>query len=545
MNRILILLAALGLALPALAQSRQRYTIVTDGAPAVAARRIASNADGAHRVRTYSNLNGFAADLTEEEVAELRKTAGVTAVQPVVPRYATSLESVPANLNAYAKQVMPWGLTMVRGADVWKVTRGENVNVAVIDTGIDATHPDLTAAYVGGYNVLEPAKPPIDDNRHGTHVSGTIAATNNDFGIVGVAPGVRLWAVKALDAAGKGYDEGIAGALDWVISKEREIGGRWVVNMSFSAGAEGGNLERVAIVKALERNIVLVAAAGNNSTTNVEYPARYPGVIAVGAVSQNGLRADFSAYGGQMAIVAPGVEMPSTLPNGIREEADVTVGTETFRARGLIGSPKAQLSGKIIFAQGGHPQDFPASVKNNIALIARDRDLTFREKARNAKIAGAKAVIVYDDEETPNPMLFTLLPRGCPGPDCEPEWNDYQFPLTVNVRLSDGLKLKALADKDATVAFEFARYGAESGTSMAAPHVSGVAALILSLDPALSPLSVLNVMRNTAHDTAEPGWDYETAWGIVDALAAGQWVAPDKFNVPPPPTTSRRRSARP
>ncbi|HUR82447.1 MAG TPA: S8 family serine peptidase [Thermoanaerobaculia bacterium] len=545
MNRLLVVLAALGLALPSLAASRQRYTIVTDGAPAAAASRIATNAaDKAElRMRTFRNVNGFAASLTDEEAIALRATPGVTAVDPVVERHVTSLGKIKPNLASFTKQVTPWGLPALHADQVWPVTKGEGINVVVLDTGIDFNHPDLKAAYVGGYNVLDPAAPPMDDNFHGTHVAGTIAATNNAFGVVGIAPGVKLWGVKALDTQGKGYDEGIAAGLDWIMSKAKEVGGRWVVNMSFGSGAEGGTLERKAAEKAIAQNIVLVAAAGNGGSFHLDFPGAYPGVIAVGAVGEDGKRADFSAYGGHMSIVAPGVSLPSTLPENYLEDSDITLGDQVFHSRGTIGSPKTSLTGRLVYCNLGRPGEFPVTVQGNIALIDRG-DNAFREKSRNAKEAGAAGVVIIDNVPEVGLKPFTLLPKGCPGPECGEDWNDYAFPLTVNVTYEDGVKLKALANRETTVAYEWVRYGPASGTSMASPHVASSAALLLALDPTLVPSDLLKVLRNTAQDTAEEGWDYETGWGIVDALAAAQYVAPDKFNVPPPPG-SRRRSSRP
>lgn len=549
MNRLLIILAAFGLALPSLAADRQRYTVATDGPPRAAALRIATNAeatDGVQRIRTFRNLNGFAADLTPEEASALRDTPGVRAVEPVVERRASAIveSDIPSNLVSYSQQVTPWGLTAIHAADVWPVTRGEGINVAVIDTGIDLEHPDLAVAYAGGYNVLEPSKPPIDDNLHGTHVAGIIAATNNSFGIVGIAPGVKLWAIKALDREGKGYDERIAAAIDWVISKKKELGGRWVVNMSFGAGGEGGTLERTALIKAQAENIILIAAAGNGGSFHLDFPAAYPEVIPVGAVGTDGLKADFSAYGGHMPFVAPGVAVPSTLPNEILEASDIAVGMQTFQSRGTIGSPKAAKAGRLVYCELGRPGEFPPAVQGNIAVVMRG-DNAFREKARNAREAGAVGVVIIDNVPEAGPKSFTLLPKGCPGPDCGPEWNDYAFPLTVNITYEDGQQLLQLMNQQATIAFEFVRYGPASGTSMAAPHAAATAALMLSLDPTLRATEIESILRNTAQDTADEGWDYETAWGMVDALAAAKWVAPEKFNAPPPPLPSRRRSTRP
>src|SRR5689334_2066017 len=214
MIRKLAVFAVLVLTMPAIAEeARQRYTIVTnpDMPRAARLRTLTANAEEkiARRVRSYRNVSGYAADLTPAEAAELRNAPGVTAVEPVVERYAASLGPVPrtvaSNYEHYEHQITPWGLPVVRVKDVWPVTRGEGINVAVLDTGIDWNHPDLQAAYAGGVNVLDDTKQPVDDNFHGTHVAGIIAATDNDFGVVGAAPGVKLWNVKVLDQMGKGY----------------------------------------------------------------------------------------------------------------------------------------------------------------------------------------------------------------------------------------------------------------------------------------------------------------------------------------------------
>jgi len=541
--------------MPLIAETRQRYTVVTNSNTprAHAVRRLTSDSaeKAAHRVRTYKNISGFALDLTAEEAAALRNTAGVDAVEPVVERWASGVVpgKIVPNYERYEPQVTPWGVPVVRADQVWPVTRGEGINVAVLDTGVDWNHPDLKDAYVGGINILDETKLPIDDNKHGTHVAGIIAAAQNGFGVVGVAPGVKLWNVKVLDIEGKGYDEYTAAGIDWVVEHQRQFGGRWVINMSLGAAVEGGKLERKAVERAFDAGIILVAAAGNRNADFLDFPAAYPGVIAVGAVGEDGERASFSSYGYGMPVVAPGVLVQSTMIEGIEvigEVATGPAGATLTEARGLIGSPYGTFTGKIVPSGTGAPQHFPAAVAGNIALIQRG-DLSFREKARNAKNAGASAVIIWNHENVPGTPLWTLTPKGCgPGENnCEAEWKDYPFPLTVGISNADGLALVAQGQQNGTIAFLQARYGRLSGTSMATPHVAGIAALLLSLDPTMNPTEIESVLRHTAHDTSKRGWDYETAWGIVDALAAAQYVAPGRFNVPPPTYPSRRRSARP
>jgi subtilisin family serine protease len=555
MIRKLAVLAALALAMPVIAEeARQRYTIVTnpDAPRSASLRGITSNAEEkiARRVRTYRNISGFAADLTSSEAEELRKSSGVMSVEPVVERYAATLPAqVAADYESYEHQIIPWGLPVVRVQDVWPVTRGEGINVVVLDTGIDWNHPDLQAAYQGGVNILDETKPPMDDNKHGTHVAGIIAATDNDFGVVGAAPGVKLWSVKVLDISGKGYDEYTAAGIDWVVDQQRLWGGRWVINMSLGSAALGGKLEGLAVQRAYSAGIVLVASAGNRSQDWLDYPAAYPGVIAVGAVGEDGEKAEFSSYGGDMPLVAPGVAVQSTFIEGLEEIAEVApTGTELSAARGLVGSPFGVVTGKLVHSGYGDVGQFPANIAGNIALIQRGGDLAFREKARNAKNAGAAAVVIWNNDPTDtSPPFWTLVPQGCPtGDDCPDEWKNYVFPVTIGVSNAEGLKLVAQNGKTTTVTFLAQRYGRLSGTSMAAPHVASTAALLLSLDPTMNPSEVLFVLRHTARDTSKPGWDFQTSWGIVDALAAAQFVAPDRFNLPPPNYTSpRRRSTRP
>ena len=552
MIRKLAVLAALLLAMPLLAETRQRYTIVTDpDAPRTARlRRLTSNAEKvARRVRTFRNIPAYAADLTAAEAEALRNAGGVVAVDPVVERYASALPAtIGANYERYDQEVTPWGLPVVRVQDVWPVTRGEGINVVVLDTGVNWDHPDLRDAYAGGINILDETKPPMDDNKHGTHVAGIIAATDNDFGIVGAAPGVKLWNVKVLDLQGKGYDEYTAAGIDWVVDQQRLHGGRWVINMSLGSASLGGKLEGLAVQRAYEAGIILVAAAGNRSSDWLDYPAAYPGVIAVGAIGEDGEKPEFSSYGFGMPVVAPGVLVQSTMLDGAEIIGELAIGSEITTSPGLIGSPYGEVTGKIVPCGHGEDGDFPPSVAGNIALIQRGGDLTFREKARNAKNAGASAVVIWNhDASEPRPPLWTLLSRGCPSEDtCDPEWKDYAFPLTVGVPNADGLALVAQAGKTATVTHLSAEYGRLSGTSMSTPHVAAIAALLLALDSTMNPTTVEFVLRHTARDTSRPGWDYQTGWGIVDALAAAQFVAPERFELPPPNYTSpRRRATRP
>ncbi|MFC1702969.1 S8 family peptidase [Patescibacteria group bacterium] len=191
------------------------------------------------------------------------------------------------------------------------------VRVVVIDTGIDPGHPDLSVA--GGINFTSAkggkASAWKDDNGHGTHVAGTIAALDNSLGVVGVAPGAELWACKALDRSGSGWLSDIIACLDWAV-----LNGMQVANMSL--GAQGGNESyETACNAAKAAGVVLAAAAGNDgdgnpATDDVDWPGAYASTIAVAATDDTDTVASFSSDGDAVSVAAPGVAILSTYKGG-------------------------------------------------------------------------------------------------------------------------------------------------------------------------------------------------------------------------------------
>ncbi|HYI11341.1 MAG TPA: S8 family serine peptidase [Thermoanaerobaculia bacterium] len=540
MTRRLPALLGLLLALPLAAADTQRYLIASrDGSP-VHRLRTSTNAAGGvlKHVRTFGTINAFAADLTAEEAADLR--SGDVIVEPVLEREAFELapqSSLPsANSEVPAAQQVPWGITAINAPQIWPVTRGENVHVAVLDTGIDPNHADLKAIYAGGYNAFDAKLAPRDQHRHGTHVSGTIAAQDNEIGVVGVAPNVKLWAVKVLDDDGKGTSESIVSGLNWVIEQEAKLGGRWVVNFSLGSTLPS-EVESLVVSRAIGEGIVIVAAAGNGAEPGLRYPARYDNVIAVGAVDDTDTRADFSSYGAGLILMAPGVNVLSTMIPGVEVSSDVKSQGETLAAWRITGSPFKSVTAKIADCGFGEPHEYPWDVAGKVALVHRGK-LVFREIAKNAKDAGAAAVIIETYDTDNNPVPWTFYPS-----DPDPVWQDYDFPLGVGVSWETG---HALIERggDVTVTYRTAEYLPMKGTSMSSPHVAGTAALLLSLNPQLSIAQVTYALKATAHDLYTSGWDQETGWGLLDALAAAKFAAPERFGVPPPQPgpTPRRRS---
>lgn len=227
-----------------------------------------------------------------------------------------SLGAVMKNLPKFEKKnatrgESPWGIVRVNAAKAWgrPVLEGLRVKVAVVDTGIDYTHPDLAANYAGGYNAIDSDKKPMDDQGHGTHVAGTIAAVKDGKGVVGVAPKARLYAVKVLDKNGGGRLTSIIKGIVWCARNDMDV-----ANMSL--GAPMGSLfMRLAVVYAESKGVAILAAAGN-SGGNVSYPARYDQTIAISASDSKDKIAYFSSRGDAVDFIAPGVDVKSTIPGG-------------------------------------------------------------------------------------------------------------------------------------------------------------------------------------------------------------------------------------
>jgi subtilisin len=208
-----------------------------------------------------------------------------------------------------ASQNIPWGVRKIEAPDVWKRCQGEGIKVGIIDTGIDLGHPDLKDNIKEAYSVVDGISAD-DDNGHGTHVAGIIAALDNDIGVVGVAPKAEIYSVKAFDKMGRGSVSDIIDALQWCVENKVHV-----INMSFGIGTNSRALKR-AIGAAHRHKIIMVAAAGNSGARDsVLYPAKYPEVIAVAASDSKDQAADFSSRGPEVNIIAPGVDVSSTYIN--------------------------------------------------------------------------------------------------------------------------------------------------------------------------------------------------------------------------------------
>lgn len=214
---------------------------------------------------------------------------------------------------------VPKGIELIQAPKIWKETKGEGVVVAILDTGCDIDHSDLREQVIGGRNFTDDdgGNPEIfeDYNGHGTHVAGTIAASENNMGVVGVAPMAKLLIVKVLNRHGSGQYDWIINGINYAIEQNADI-----ISMSLGGPYDHPQLYE-AIKQAVSNNILVVCAAGNEGdgseiTDEFAYPGRYNEVICVGAVNFDRLSSDFTSSHDEVDLVAPGEEILSTYLNG-------------------------------------------------------------------------------------------------------------------------------------------------------------------------------------------------------------------------------------
>lgn len=249
--------------------------------------------------KSYIYLPVIAAELTAKEAEDLSKNVEVAYVEEDGKVHSTS-------------QTTPWGISRVKAPDIHESSVfGTGIKVAILDSGIAYNHEDLSV--ISGISFVDGTADYFDDYGHGTHVAGIIAASNNSLGVLGVSPGVSLYGVKVLDSNGNGNYSDVIEGIEWSITNQMKI-----INLSFS-GVNASQTLQMAVDKAYNSGILLVASAGNQGYDrkgNITYPAAYDSVLSVGAVNELNARAEFSSVGRSLDLMAPGVNIESTVPFG-------------------------------------------------------------------------------------------------------------------------------------------------------------------------------------------------------------------------------------
>ncbi len=215
--------------------------------------------------------------------------------------------------------VIPWGVEQISAPEAWNRSLGKHIKIGVIDTGIDYQHPDLRDSIGKSINLLNPHLLAWDDNGHGTHIAGTIAGASQQLGVVGVAPRAVIHPVKAFDQYGSAYVSDIIAGIDWCVQQKIQI-----INMSFGMKTFNKSLQ-TAVLHAYRSGTIIVASSGNDGKkSSVDFPARFPQVVSVGATTRKKTIAHFTNCGKGIDVFAPGERIFSTWLHGEYHEMSGT-----------------------------------------------------------------------------------------------------------------------------------------------------------------------------------------------------------------------------
>ena len=480
---------------------------------AAAARKVVVNAGG-KIVRELGRANAFAVRLPTAGRAAVQASASVDFVEPDVQRHLLGVQTrriaaaqplaVAVDTPTSGTEVLPYGIVMVQANRVHDAFTG-NRKLCIVDSGYDRNHEDLAGNYangnVSGVNLTSSGTWDSDENTHGSHVAGTIAALGgNGVGVVGVNPHghLKLHIAKVFDASGSTPSSVVMDA----VSRCAEAGAN-IISMSLGGG-DPSQAERRVFRSLLNDGVLTIAAAGNAGDTSTSFPAGYEEVMSVAALDANLVRAGFSQVNNDVEIAAPGVSTLSTIPPNVESMGVLAVGGTGYAAAAMAGSPRGTVTAPLVDFGLGTADN--ASVQGKVCLIQRGA-ISFAEKVLRCQSNGGVAAVVFNNR--PGVLFGTLGDQATSIP-------------SIGTSDTVGAVLMGMTGQAATVSVvpDPALYAYFSGTSMATPHVSGVAALVWSHFPKCSAKQIRRVLNASALEIGRPGKDPEFGFGLVQAKAA-------------------------
>ncbi|MDN3652053.1 S8 family serine peptidase [Thalassotalea ponticola] len=420
------------------------------------------------------------------------------------------------------QQITPYAVYQSKANQLTLNTQA-GMKVCVIDSGLDRSNPDFNWGAITGDNDIGTGNWDEQGGPHGTHVAGTVGAADNGIGVVGMAPGVDMHIIKVFNASGWGYSSDLAHATNLCAQAGANI-------VSMSLGGGGANsTESNAFAEFTANGGLVVAAAGNDGNSVRSYPAGYESVMMIGANDANNNIAAFSQFPscttgrGKNAsfndsvcveVTAGGVDTLSTYPAGTATAANVTADSQAYASSAMENTGSA--SGAAYFMGTAEVVDSAANGK--ICVIDRG-NISFHDKVLNCENSGGLGAIIINNEAG---MLYGTL--GEP--------NSTTIPA-VGTDLADRDAL--VNATNASVSIDSSDYGFMSGTSMATPAVSGVAALVWSNHSECSGTDIRNALKQSAVDGGAAGHDEYFGYGIVDAVAADAYLTANGCGTTPEP----------
>lgn len=509
---------ALALAIPSLAIAAEGRYIVKFNPGRAAAALGALHAAGARVVLPLGPQNAAAALIPAQALAGLERNPNIEYIEEDVIRVPMAADRALAS-----GETLPYGVQMVQ-ADLVTSSNEAGPKICIIDSGYSQQQVDLRDADASiTFQASDSGSGTWDKDScgHGSHVAGTVMATaGNSLGVIGVVPGVRLHVVKVF-----GDDNLVDGGnCTWTYSSRLiealnscQGAGSNITSMSLGGGAKSRTEEK-AFNNAYAAGMLHVAAAGNDGNKRTSFPAGYASVISVAAVDANEVVADFSQKNRDVELAAPGVGVLSTVPwhdaNTLAfDGTSVSGGHIEFSARGTA-------SGAI--ADGGLC-DAVGAWSGKVVLCQRGT-ISFNDKVQNVQAGGGVAAVIYNNvtsDATCGDFAGTLGDGASsliPG---------------ISVSCADGAQALASVGSTGTVTSQVtlpdSGYEAWNGTSMATPHVSGVAALVWGCHPGATNQAIRDTLNASAKDKGAAGRDTSYGYGIVQAKAAVEALGPSGF----------------
>lgn len=413
--------------------------------------------------------------------------------------------------NPNTTQITPYGYYQAQ-ADMVTFDRNAGMKVCVIDSGLSSDNPDFEWSRITGDNDSGTGNWYDHGGPHGTHVAGTIGAADNTYGVIGMAPGVEMHIIKVFNESGWGYSSDLAHAANLC-----SAAGANLINMSLGGG--GANSTEENAFKAFrDAGGLSLAAAGNDGNSVRSYPAGYNSVMMVGAVDANDNIADFSQFPGCttgkgkrattddqicVEVTAGGVDTLSAYPAGTAPIASLTVDGSGFASSAMENFGSA--AGATYFMGTAEAVDSGAAGK--ICVIDRG-NVSFFDKVNNCEQSGGIGAVIVNNEAG---MLYGTLG----------ETNTTSIPA-VGAALED--RSAIVAASNIAIDIENGDYGFMSGTSMATPTATGIAALVWSNHPTCTGEEIRSALKASAEDGGAPGNDVYFGYGMVKAAAADAYL---------------------
>jgi subtilisin family serine protease len=486
------------------------------------AERPDGSGDGRYMVkfRDFQGAAGIVRAAGGEVALELVPQGVIAAYLPAQALEALqknpNVESVEVDARRYPMaQTKPWGIAMVQADDAAFAVSDASVAsmVCIIDSGYSLAHEDLSGNNVSGTDVSGTGNWSEDTCGHGSHVAGTVAAVNNSLGVVGVNGNgtLKLHVIKVFDGAdcGWAYSSSLVGALN-ECRKANLTDKKLVVSMSLG-GSRSSSTENTAFQTAYNDGVLSIAAAGNDGNTRTSYPAGYASVVSVAAVDSAKTVADFSQKNADVEIAAPGVSVLSTTPFKVSTLSQGS--NNSWIGANIDGSARTRASGALV---NGGLCTSAGEWTGKVVLCQRGTN-SFAEKVAAVKAGGGIGAAIYNN--APGGFSGTL--------------NGSSTIPAISMSQEDGQAIVAGFLGNTTALDNFAGvagtayngYEYYDGTSMATPHVSGVAALIWSLHPTRTNAQVREALQKTAEDRGTAGRDNAYGFGIVRAKNALEYLA--------------------